>query len=96
MALAKMGGGPTNDKPSVILETPPSRDQVSTFLNIRVKDIEAVYAEWNPRGAEFLTPPKQHQYEIRCYIRDPYGHLVEVGQTTDPRRRPDARSLAIE
>jgi uncharacterized glyoxalase superfamily protein PhnB len=56
---------------------PPRRDQVSTFLNIRVKDIEAVYAEWNPRGAEFLTPPKQHQYEIRCYIRDPYGHLAE-------------------
>jgi len=36
------------------------------------------------RGAQFLTPPKQHQYEIRCYIRDPDGHLIEVGQTTDP------------
>ena len=36
------------------------------------------------RGAEFLTPPKQHQYEIRCYIRDPDGYLIEVGQTTDP------------
>ncbi len=22
--------------------------------------------------------------EIRCYIRDPDGHLIEVGQTTDP------------
>ena len=29
-------------------------------------------------------PPKQHQYEIRCYIRDPDGHLIEVRQTTDP------------
>jgi hypothetical protein len=29
-------------------------------------------------------PPKQHQYEIRCYIRDPDGHIIEVGQTTDP------------
>jgi len=28
--------------------------------------------------------PKQHQYEIRCYIRDPDGYLIEVGQTTDP------------
>src|SRR5215471_9068554 len=36
------------------------------------------------RGAQFLTPPKQHQYEKRCYIRDPDGHLIEVGQTTDP------------
>ena len=48
------------------------------------KDIEAVYAEWSARGAQFLTPPKQHQYEKRCYIRDPDGHLIEVGQTTDP------------
>ena len=78
------GGGPTDDKPSVTLETPPEPDRVSSFLNIRVKDIAAVYAEWSARGAQFLTPPKQHQYEIRCYIRDPDGHLIEVGQTTDP------------
>jgi catechol 2,3-dioxygenase-like lactoylglutathione lyase family enzyme len=62
----------------------PGDDRVSSFLNIRVKDIEAVYAEWSARGAQFLTPPKQHQYERRCYIRDPDGHLIEVGQTTDP------------
>jgi hypothetical protein len=43
-----------------------------------------VYAEWSARGAQFLTPPKQHQYEIRCYIRDPDGYIIEVGQTTDP------------
>ena len=63
---------------------PRDPDRVSSFLNIRVKDIEAVYAEWSARGAEFLTPPKQHQFEKRCYIRDPDGHLIEVGQTTDP------------
>jgi catechol 2,3-dioxygenase-like lactoylglutathione lyase family enzyme len=79
------GGGPTDDKPAVTLETPRDPDRVSTFLNIRVKDIQAVYAEWSARGAQFLTPPKQHQYEIRCYIRDPDGHLIEVGQTTDPQ-----------
>jgi predicted enzyme related to lactoylglutathione lyase len=56
-----------------------------SFLNIRVKDIAAVYAEWSARGAEFLTPPKQHAYETRCYIRDPDGYLIEVGQTTNPR-----------
>ena len=78
------GGGPTDDKPSVILEAPRDPDRVSSFLNIRVRDIQAVYAEWSARGARFLTPPKQHQYEIRCYIRDPDGHLIEVGQTTDP------------
>jgi catechol 2,3-dioxygenase-like lactoylglutathione lyase family enzyme len=78
------GGGPTDDKPTVTLETPRDPDRVSSFVNIRVKDIQAVYAEWSARGAQFLTPPKQHQYEIRCYIRDPDGHLIEVGQTTDP------------
>ena len=78
------GGGPTDDKPTVTLETPSDPDRVSTFLNIRVADIHAVYAEWSTRGAQFLTPPKQHQYEIRCYIRDPDGYLIEVGQTTDP------------
>ena len=82
--VISVGGGPTDDKPAVTLEAPPDPDRVSSFLNIRVKDIEAVYAEWSARGANFLTPPKQHQYEIRCYIRDPDGHLIEVGQTTDP------------
>jgi catechol 2,3-dioxygenase-like lactoylglutathione lyase family enzyme len=81
--VINVGGGPTDDKPTVTLETPRDPDRISSFLNIRVKDIEAVYAEWSARGAQFLTPPQQHQYEIRCYIRDPDGHLIEVGQTTD-------------
>ena len=83
--ILNVGGGPTDDKPTVTLETPPAPDRASSFLNIRVADIEAVYAEWSSRGAEFLTPPKEHEAEIRCYIRDPDGHLIEVGQTT---RRP--------
>ena len=82
--IINSGGGPTDDKPTVTLETPRDPDRVSSFLNIRVKDIDAVYAEWSARGAQFLTPPKQHKYEKRCYIRDPDGHLIEVGQTTDP------------
>jgi catechol 2,3-dioxygenase-like lactoylglutathione lyase family enzyme len=81
--IINVGGGPTDDKPAVTLEAPRDPDRVSSFLNIRVRDIQAVYAEWSARGAQFLTPPKQHQYEIRCYIRDPDGYLIEVGQTTD-------------
>ena len=83
--ILNVGGGPTDDKPSVTLETPSDPDRVSSFLNIRVADIEAVYSEWSSRGAEFLTPPKEHAAEIRCYIRDPDGYLIEVGQTTDPK-----------
>jgi catechol 2,3-dioxygenase-like lactoylglutathione lyase family enzyme len=82
--IINVGGGPTDDKPTVTLETPRDLDRVSSFLNIRVRDIATLYAEWSARGAQFITPPKQHQYEIRCYIRDPDGYLIEVGQTTDP------------
>jgi catechol 2,3-dioxygenase-like lactoylglutathione lyase family enzyme len=83
--VINLGGGPTDDKPAVTLETPPDPNRVSSFLNFRVKDIQAAYAEWSARGAEFLTPPKQHPYETRCYMRDPDGYLIEVGQTTDPK-----------
>jgi len=79
------GGGPTDDKPTVTLETPSDPDRVSSFLNIRVEDIHAAYDEWSARGAQFLTPPKQHAYEIRCYIRDPDGYIIEIGQTTEPQ-----------
>ena len=82
--IINVGGGPTDDKPTVMLETPRDPGHASSFLNIRVSDIEAVYSEWSERGAVFLTPPKQHQTEIRCYIRDPDGHLIEVGETTLP------------
>jgi catechol 2,3-dioxygenase-like lactoylglutathione lyase family enzyme len=79
--IINVGGGPTEDKPEVTLETPPDPNRTSSFLNIRVADIEAVHAEWTGRGAEFLTPPQDRGAEIRCYIRDPDGHLIEVGQT---------------
>ncbi len=45
-------------------------------------DIQAVYAEWSARGAEFITPPQERWGEVRCYLRDPDGHLIEVGQTS--------------
>lgn len=80
--IVNVGGGPTDDKPTVILSPPKDLNNVSSFMNIRVADIHACYDQWRARGAEFLTEPKVHQYEIRCYMRDPDGHLIEVGQTT--------------
>jgi catechol 2,3-dioxygenase-like lactoylglutathione lyase family enzyme len=80
--IINVGGGPTDDKPEVILDTPDDLNRVSSFLNIRVADIQAVYEEWGSRGAQFLTEPKDHGAEIRCYMRDPDGHLIEVGQAT--------------
>jgi catechol 2,3-dioxygenase-like lactoylglutathione lyase family enzyme len=80
--IINVGGGPTEDKPEVVLETPTDPNRVSAFLNIRVADIQGCYEEWSSKGAEFLTPPQQRQTEIRCYMRDPDGHLIEVGQRT--------------
>jgi catechol 2,3-dioxygenase-like lactoylglutathione lyase family enzyme len=80
--IINVGGGPTEDKPTVVLEAPRDLDRVAAFLNIRVADIHAVYEQWSSRGARFLTEPIQRDTEIRCYLRDPDGHLIEVGQTT--------------
>jgi catechol 2,3-dioxygenase-like lactoylglutathione lyase family enzyme len=82
--IVNVGGGPTVDKPDVILETPPDPTRSSSFLNIRVADVHAVYDEWRARGGQFITPPQDLGSEIRCYLRDPDGHLIEVGQTTVP------------
>jgi catechol 2,3-dioxygenase-like lactoylglutathione lyase family enzyme len=74
------GGGPTDDKPEVTLEPPSDLTRASGFMNLRVADIHAKYEEWSARGAQFLTPPIDRGVEIRCYMRDPDGHLIEVGQ----------------
>ena len=80
--IINVGGGPTEDKPDVVLEPPSDPHRTSAFLNIRVADIQAVYRAWSARGAEFLTPPTDRGAELRCYMRDPDGHLIEVGQST--------------
>jgi catechol 2,3-dioxygenase-like lactoylglutathione lyase family enzyme len=80
--IINVGGGPTEDKPEVVLDVPDDPNRVSAFLNIRVADIQARYEEWGAKGAEFLTPPQDRGAEIRCYMRDPDGHLIEVGQST--------------
>ncbi|AJT69788.1 hypothetical protein T261_8192 [Streptomyces lydicus] len=76
------GGGPTDDKPDVVLRTPDDPHTVSSFLNIRVADIQDFYATATAKGAEFLTPPIDRRAELRCYMRDPDGYLIEVGQAT--------------
>ena len=76
------GGGGTDDKPEVIAAPPRDPDVLSNFLNLRVSDIKRYYELWSARGAKFITEPKVHATEMRCYMRDPDGYLIEVGQTT--------------
>ena len=80
------GGPPTPDKPGISMVTREPGDTVSIFLNLRVADIQARYQEWQAKGAEFVTPPIDRGTETRCYIRDPDGYLIEVGQL---HGRPD-------
>ena len=80
--ILNTGGGPTDDKPDVIAAPPQSAHVLTSCVNIRVADVEAIHREWRSRGAEFLTEPKHHESEIRCYLKDPDGHLIEVGQST--------------
>jgi catechol 2,3-dioxygenase-like lactoylglutathione lyase family enzyme len=89
------GGGPTPDKPDISLVNNEPANTVSTFLNLRVADIQECYEQWSARGAEFITPPIDRGAEIRCYMRDPDGYLIEVGQATGllegtlARKRPE-------
>jgi catechol 2,3-dioxygenase-like lactoylglutathione lyase family enzyme len=76
------GGGPTPDKPDVVLTPPQPGDPVSAFLNFRVADIATFYADARAKGADFLTEPKDRKAELRCYLRDPDGYLIEIGQAT--------------
>jgi lactoylglutathione lyase len=77
-----IGGGPTDDKPEVVAAPPRDLNVLSIFLNLRVNDIKRYYELWSSRGAKFITEPKVHATELRCYMRDPDGYLIEVGQTT--------------
>src|SRR5277367_135975 len=79
--ILNVGGGPTSDKPTVTLSV-PDPNHINSFMNFRVADIQACYELWKSRGAEFLTPPIPKYGEIRCYIRDPDGYIIEVGQST--------------
>jgi len=76
------GGGPTLDKPDISVVDYEPGNTVSSFLNLRVADIQECYERWSARGAEFVTPPIDRGPEIRCYMRDPDGYMIEVGQST--------------
>jgi len=80
--ILNVGGGPTPDKPTVTLSV-PDPNHINSFMNFRVADIQACYKLWKSRGAEFITEPIPKYGETRCYIRDPDGYIIEVGQSTE-------------
>jgi catechol 2,3-dioxygenase-like lactoylglutathione lyase family enzyme len=78
--LVVTGGAPTEDKPGVTFTPPPEQSTVSHSMTIRVPDCQAAYETLRSRGAEFLTPPYDWGAEVRCFFRDPDGHLFEISQ----------------
>jgi catechol 2,3-dioxygenase-like lactoylglutathione lyase family enzyme len=76
------GGRPTADKPGITIVDHEPGPTISSFLNLRVADIHECHERWSAKGAEFLTPPIDRGAEIRCYMRDPDGYLIEIGQAT--------------
>jgi catechol 2,3-dioxygenase-like lactoylglutathione lyase family enzyme len=77
------GGGPTPDKPEITLEPLKDPNRINSFLNLRVADIDSCYRDWKAKGAHFITEPlDNHGWETRCYMRDPDGYIIEVGQAT--------------
>ena len=80
--LLVTGGGPTADKPDVTFAPPADPGVVSHAMTIRVTDCRAAYETLRGRGGAFLTPPVESDWEIRCFLRDPDGHLLELSEAT--------------
>jgi catechol 2,3-dioxygenase-like lactoylglutathione lyase family enzyme len=78
--LLVTGGGPTEDKPDVTFAPPQDPRIVSHEMTIRVPDCRAAYEKLRTRGAEFLTPPVEYDWEVRAFLRDPDGHLLEISE----------------
>jgi catechol 2,3-dioxygenase-like lactoylglutathione lyase family enzyme len=78
--LLVTGGDPTPDKPDVSFVPPSDLGSASHEVTIRVPDCRAAYEVLRSRGAEFLTPPVESQWEVRCFLRDPDGHLIELSE----------------
>jgi catechol 2,3-dioxygenase-like lactoylglutathione lyase family enzyme len=79
--LLVTGGGPTADKPGVVFAPPQDPDLVSHAMTLRVTDCQAAYETLLARGVTFLIPPHDWGAEIRCFLRDPDGHLIELSQS---------------
>ncbi len=84
--LLVTGGGPTEDKPGVTFAPPADPAAASHEMTIRVRDCRAAYETLRARGAEFLTPPVEYEWEVRCFFRDPDGHLLEISEARQTAR----------
>jgi catechol 2,3-dioxygenase-like lactoylglutathione lyase family enzyme len=83
--LVVTGGEPTPDKPTVRFVPPADPDRADHEIIFRVDDCRRAYDELTARGGVFLSPPLDRGGEIRCFLRDPDGHLIELSELTGTR-----------
>lgn len=73
---------PSSDKPGVTLLPPSDLSKISSFLEIRVANFQDAFNCLKSKGVEFLGDPIDRHHEIRCFMRDPDGYLIEIGEAT--------------
>ena len=56
-------------------------DPLACTATFRVPDCRAAHKTLSERGAVFLTEPLERETEIRCFFRDPDGHLFEISES---------------
>ena len=78
-------GGETADKPGTEFVPPTDPSKISHSMTIRVPDCRATYETLRSRGARFLTEPHESVWEVRCFFRDPDGHLFEISERKSTR-----------
>ena len=59
---------------------PGDPDTVGHQVTIRVPDCRGAYEVLRSRGTEFLTSPVDRRGEVRRFVRDPAGHVLEISE----------------
>lgn len=73
-------GAPTEDKPDTAFKPPTTDKEVSHAYTMRVENCQKAYETLKERGAQFITPPYDWGAEVRCFFKDPDGHLFEISE----------------
>jgi len=76
----------TDDKPGISLVAPTEQTRLTGEVVLHVSDCRRVVADLEARGLNFMAPPNKPPWggEVRCFLQDPDGHLIEFSQTTGP------------
>jgi catechol 2,3-dioxygenase-like lactoylglutathione lyase family enzyme len=78
--LLVLPGGPTPDKPDIHFRIQKKPNIVSHSFTIRIQNCKESYNILKSKGVLFITPPFERGSEVRCFFKDPDGHLFEISE----------------